>query len=68
MSRLVLTALDRRGKMTQEEEAGPERRGSAPPVAPLHRDARSCPVPEPGPASGKLKGREEEVPMAEQKK
>lgn len=54
--------------MTQEEEAGLERRGSAPPVAPPHRDARSCPVPEPGPASGKLKGREEEVSMAEQKK
>lgn len=53
--------------MTQEE-AGPERKGSAPLVAPPHQDACSCLAPEPKPASGELKGREEEVLREGQKK
>lgn len=49
--------------MIQEvaEEAGPERKGSAPPVAPPDGDTCRRPAPEPGPALGKLEGREEEV-------
>lgn len=53
--------------MTQEE-AGPERKGSAPLVAPPYQDACSCLAPEPKPASGELKGREEEVLREGQKK
>lgn len=61
---------DRRGKMIQEvaEEAGPERKGSAPPVDPPDGDTCRCPAPEPGPVLGKLKGREEEVLREGQKK
>lgn len=53
--------------MTQEE-ADPERKGSAPPAAPPHQDACSCLAPEPKPASGELTGREEEVLREGQKK
>lgn len=53
--------------MTQGE-AGPERKGAAPLVAPPHQDACSCLAPEPKPASGELKGREEEVLREGQKK
>lgn len=56
--------------MIQEmaEEAGPERKGSVPPVAPPDGDTCRCPAPEPGPALGKLEGREEVLREGQEKK
>lgn len=66
----VFTASGQEGKMIQEmaEEAGPERKGSVPPVAPPDGDTCRCPAPEPGPALGKLEGREEVLREGQEKK
>lgn len=53
-----------------QEEAGPDRKGSAPTSShPTMTHPSSCPAPELGPASGRLKaGRKEEVLWEERKK